>query len=70
VSPAAAGYVVAYAGGGAAPVASLLNFASGQTRANNAIVPVSQDGKGTLAARASLASGTVQLVVDVNGYFQ
>jgi hypothetical protein len=70
VSPSAAGYVVAYAGGGAAPVASLLNFASGQTRANNAIVPVSQDGNGTLAARASLASGTVQLVVDVNGYFQ
>jgi Glycoside hydrolase family 44 len=70
VSPSAAGYVVAYAGGGTAPVASLVNFASGQTRANNAIVPVSQDGKSTLAARAALTSGTVQLVVDVNGYFQ
>ena len=70
VAPAAAGYLVAWPGGGTAPVASVVNFASGQTRSNNAIIPVSQDGHGALALRASLPSGTAQVVVDVNGYFQ
>src|SRR6185369_12168004 len=70
VAPAAAGYLVAWPGGGTAPVASLLNFASGQTRSNNAFIPLSQDGNGTLALRATLTSGSAQVVVDVNGYFQ
>jgi hypothetical protein len=70
VGPTTQGNLVAYAGGTAAPLASLLNFAAGQTRGNNAIVPLSQDGNGTLAVRASLPSGSAQLVVDVNGYFQ
>ncbi len=35
-----------------------------------AIVPLSQDGNATLALRATLSSGSAQVVVDTNGYFQ
>jgi hypothetical protein len=66
------GHVVLYPGGAAVPATSTLNFQSGGTRANNAIVPLSADGLGTLDARASLAggSGTVHLILDVTGYFE
>ncbi|HUL79927.1 MAG TPA: glycoside hydrolase family 44 protein [Vicinamibacteria bacterium] len=62
------GYVVVYPGGGLSPSTSTLNYAAGATRANNAVV-----GLGTgaaLAARSGQASGTVHLIVDVNGYFE
>jgi hypothetical protein len=49
-----------------APIASNLNFGTGQTRANNAIVGVYFYG---LVVQNGSA-GTVQLIVDVNGYFQ
>jgi hypothetical protein len=64
----APGNLVVYPGGGAPPATSTLNYAAGATRANNAVVGL---GTGTaLTARANQASGTVHLVVDVNGYFQ
>ncbi|HXK09309.1 MAG TPA: glycoside hydrolase family 44 protein [Vicinamibacteria bacterium] len=67
-APTAAGYVVVYPGGGLPPATSTLNFAVGATRANNAVVGL---GKGAaLAARSGQASGTVHLIVDVNGYFE
>jgi len=50
------------------PPSSSLNYSAGQTRANNAVVPLSATG--VLAARASQAPGTTtQLILDVNGYF-
>ena len=53
------------------PFASNLNFGPGQTRANNAILRLSTDGLGDVAARAVVVGdGTVHLIVDVNGYFQ
>jgi hypothetical protein len=64
----AAGNVVLFAGGTNAPSTPTLYYAAGVTRANNAIV-----GLGTSAAlrvRSNQTSGSVHLVLDVNGYFE
>jgi hypothetical protein len=64
----AAGNVVLFAGGTSAPTASTLNYAAGATRANNGIVAI---GTGAvLRVRSNQATGTVHLILDVNGYFQ
>jgi len=53
------------------PGSSTINFAAGQTRANNAFLRLSEGASPALAAKAVLAApGTVELIVDVNGYFQ
>jgi hypothetical protein len=70
VSPVTGGHVVGYAGGSAAPGTSVLSFSAGQLRADNTVLPVSQDGKATLTVKANLTSGSAQLILDVNGYFQ
>jgi hypothetical protein len=68
--PTQAGHLLAYPGGVTPPLASLINFSVGQTRANNAILPLAADGNGTLTFEAGLAGGgTVHLIVDVSGYF-
>jgi hypothetical protein len=54
---------------GLAPSHSTINFSAGQTRANNTVVPLAANGAGTLAVRNGSAGG-VNLIVDVNGYFQ
>jgi hypothetical protein len=61
-----AGNLRMYAGGTAAPLVSALNYLPGVTRANNAIVPVSAGQIVVLAQN----SGTVHVILDVNGYFQ
>jgi len=53
----------------ARPATSTINYGPGQTRANNAVVALGQDGLASLAVRCDSA-GTVHLVVDVNGYFK
>ncbi|WP_232242065.1 choice-of-anchor D domain-containing protein [Streptacidiphilus jeojiense] len=58
------GYVTAYPDGQQLPTASSLNFVTGQTLANLAVVPV-VDGKVDLYN----AFGQVDLVADVTGYF-
>ena len=51
------------------PLASTINFAAGQTRANNAVVPLGPGG--TLTAYCIGAGpGSVHLILDVNGYFE
>jgi hypothetical protein len=50
------------------PTVSSINYAAGQTRANNAIVPL--NGLGELAVHCSQAAGTVHLILDVDGFFQ
>ncbi|HVT19330.1 MAG TPA: hypothetical protein VHQ90_24515 [Thermoanaerobaculia bacterium] len=56
--------------GNATPTAtSTINFAAGQTRANNAVLLLASSGSGTLAVLNSSGSA-VPLVIDVNGYFQ
>jgi hypothetical protein len=47
---------------------SVVHFAAGETRANNAVV--SLDGAGQLAAFSRMPSGTVHFVLDVSGYFE
>jgi hypothetical protein len=66
-SPTAAGNLRAYPAGGAAPLASSINYSAGQTRANSGAFSLSASG---LAVRADQAGGTVHLILDVNGYFQ
>jgi len=69
VNPAAGGFVQLYPAGGPAPATSTVNFTTGRVRANNAILSLGPGGQAT--ALAVLAgSGTVDLVVDVTGYFR
>jgi len=71
VSPSGDGFVTLVPGNYPIPLASTINFGNGQTRTNNAVLPLSSDGTGTLAAQALVTGkGNLQLVVDVNGYFQ
>jgi hypothetical protein len=68
VSPGGPGDLRMYPADQATPLATVLNFSTGQTRTNNLTL--------SLAAAASTfttqndALGTVHLIVDVNGYFQ
>jgi len=63
------GYLTVYPAGSAIPLASTINFRAGQTRANNAIVPLGAGGG--IAIFYGQASGNlVDVIVDVNGYFQ
>ncbi|MES1244618.1 MAG: M12 family metallopeptidase [Acidobacteriota bacterium] len=71
VSATANGNVTLWPANLASPSTSVVNFSAGATRANNAILALSTDGQGALAARASVAgSGSVHLLVDVTGYFE
>lgn len=63
-----AGHLVLYPGAGTLPVSSSLNFSAGQTRANNAITLLG--GAGDVSILSRLASGSVHVIVDVNGYFE
>jgi hypothetical protein len=65
---AAAGNLRLAPGNGLADT-SVLNFAVGQTRTNNAVVRLATDASGGIAA-TNRSSGPVHLIVDVNGYFE
>jgi uncharacterized repeat protein (TIGR01451 family) len=67
--PSSQGHVRLFPANQAVPRASSLNYAAGQTRANNAIVQVSPSGE--IAAFIGQPAGTtVHLIIDVNGYFE
>ena len=67
--PGAAGNVRLFPAGQAVPTVSSINYAAGQTRANNAIVQL--DASGAMAAFVGQPAGTtVHLILDVNGYFE
>jgi hypothetical protein len=68
VSPSVAGHLRLHASGTPRPGTSFLNYASGQTRANNAVVHLGTDG--ALIAYVSQPGGAVHVVIDVNGYFR
>jgi hypothetical protein len=69
--PTGNGYVTVGPGGCPAPAVSTINFSPGQTRANNAIATLAADGSGNLIAFAVVAGGgSVDLILDVNGYFE
>jgi hypothetical protein len=66
--PTAGGNLRLYPAGQAAPPTSTLNYAAGQTRANNAVVGLGSSG--ALAVRCSQVEGTTHAVLDVTGYFE
>jgi hypothetical protein len=66
--PTAAGNLRLYPAGTTPPLASAINYSAGQTRANNAVVPLSAAGE--LDVGCSQASGTVHFILDVNGWFE
>lgn len=69
IQPGGAGHLALYPAGSPPPLASSINFRPGQTRANNAILPLSADGAVTLQAYVE-GGGAVQVLVDVSGYFE
>jgi hypothetical protein len=62
-----AGNLRLYPAGTPLPLASSINYISGQTRSNNAIVTLNG---GAMAVFVGQADGTVHFILDVNGYFQ
>jgi len=60
------GHLRLFPKGQALPTTSVLNYVAGQTRSNNSIVAVGDDGAFSVYARQ--ASGTVHFVLDVTGY--
>jgi CSLREA domain-containing protein len=66
--PTAAGDLRLFAGGAALPLVSTINYRAMQTRANNAVVTLGASGD--IDVLSDQASGSVQFILDVNGYFQ
>jgi len=66
-NPISPGHLTAYATDIQKPATSTLNFRPGQTRANNAIVRLGTDGG---VAIFSHHAGSVDVVIDVSGYFE
>jgi bacillolysin len=67
VSPTAPGALRIFVSG-PAPLVSAINYVPGQTRANNAVVPLSD--RGWLSILCDQAAGVVDVIVDVNGFVQ
>jgi hypothetical protein len=65
----AQGFLTVYPADETLPVTSNINFTVGLTRANNAILRLSGDGTGRVSVFNG-SGGTVQVIIDVNGYFQ
>ena len=69
--PNMGGFIRVYPAGDGIPATSTLNFRAGQTRSNNAVVPLSFDGRGNLAVNVGMPpGGQVHVILDVFGYFQ
>jgi hypothetical protein len=66
--PSADGYLTLSPNGLPMPNVSTINYRAGQTRANNAIVVLGLNGD--IAVFCAQSSGTVEFILDVNGYFQ
>jgi hypothetical protein len=66
--PSAAGTLRLYPGGTPLPVSTAINYRAAQTRANNEASPLGSSG--SLAVHCDQSAGNVQVIIDVNGYFQ
>jgi trypsin/pre-peptidase len=67
--PTAPGFLRLYPGDFPAPLSSAINFSTGQTRSNNALVALPADPGAGVNVSADSA-GTVHFILDVNGYFR
>jgi hypothetical protein len=68
VAPTSLGNLRLFPAGTAVPNTSTVNYAAGQTRANNAVVALGSGGQLTVYSGQGL--GTADFVLDVTGYFQ
>lgn len=66
--PTALGHLTVYPAGNPLPSSSTINYRAGQTRANNAVVPLGAGG--AIAVSSGQISGTTHFVIDVNGFFR
>jgi hypothetical protein len=66
---AAGGFLGFYAGNAIPLGTSTINFGASATRTNNAVLELATDGSGTIGVQNG-AAGSVQLILDVVGYFQ
>ena len=62
------GYVTVSQGDLASPGSSTMNYSLGQTRANRAVIALGASGE--VRVKCGQASGTTDVLIDVNGYFQ
>jgi glycosyl hydrolase family 44 len=67
-SATAGGSLTLFPDGSTLPATNSISFRSGQTRANNTVMSLGATGGVTL--HAALPSGSVQVIVDVDGYFE
>lgn len=67
--PAASGHLTIHSSDTGPPLTSTINFGTGQTRANNAILRLSTDGSGAIAIENG-SPGTVHVILDATGYFE
>lgn len=72
ITPTGNGRIILYPGGTAVPATSVLNFAAGVNRSNNAHVVLAPSGAGTIEALAVFGAGAgqIHLTVDVSGYYE
>ena len=67
-APTAQGHLTLFPDGTAKPLVSMLNYGPGQTRASNAVTALSPQG--LLDVFAGQTSGSVNVIIDVSGYFR
>ncbi len=65
----AGGVLSIYPGDGAPAGTNTVAFSPGKTRANNAMITLSSDGSGAIKVQ-NTSPGTLDLIIDVNGYFR
>ncbi len=65
--PTTQGHLTLYPAGTSPPLTSTINYRAGQTRANNAVLALGAAGDFTVSCAGS---GTVDFILDVNGYFR
>jgi hypothetical protein len=70
VSPVSGGYLTLFPADWPQPATSAVTFAAGQTRSNNALLFLSGPPEQAFSIFAGIPSGSVDVVVDVNGYFE
>jgi hypothetical protein len=67
-APTATGNMTLFPEGATLPTVSTINYGPNRTRSNNAIVPLGPNGG--VSVYTNQGSGTVELILDVTGYFQ
>ncbi|HSS44818.1 MAG TPA: hypothetical protein VLO07_05690, partial [Thermoanaerobaculia bacterium] len=64
----AGGHLQIFPAGSPLPLTSVINYRAGQTRANNAIISLGPGGD--ITVKCNQDTGTTDLILDVNGYFE